>query len=436
MAASSLRLSLISPWPWRNTRPSRSCYHYYYDNNNNNTAWIFSKRYLVSSLSSTSAAPSAPHPEIPTDLTPSSPPPSSSSSYPLKWEAFRKKKVVMRVGYVGTNYRGLQKQRDENIRTIEEALEHALYNVGGIHDRNYGNLHKIAWVKSSRTDKGVHSLATTISLKLEIPDYAWRNDPDGVALANIVNSNLPDDIRVFSILPSQRRFDPRRECHVRNYSYLLPAEIIGITDNSSTAEVDYHISDFNGILSTFEGEHPFHNYTARSKYQKRPLRGHSKRRDKLYCEVLPAEIEEINGDSHFSNDETDASSDEELVTSSLDYSDSDVRVPSEDGLADERRNETSVIPIRARWLHERDEADRLSSAHWRKILQCSCGKLGWSFGMGFVELSICGESFMLHQVSSFLVYAKNFYFLFFIFLVKDRKMKQVYLMPALRVLLA
>ncbi|CAO2824808.1 unnamed protein product [Amaranthus hypochondriacus] len=171
---------------------------------------------------------------------------------PSKWEAFRKKKVVMRVGYVGSNYKGLQKQREDNIRTIEEALEIALYKAGGIRDSNFGNLHKIAWARSSRTDKGVHSLATTISLKLEIPEYAWENDPNGVVLANHVNSHLPDDIRVFSILPSQRSFDPRRECHIRNYSYLLPAEIIGVTSHSTAAEIDYNIQDFNGILNCFE----------------------------------------------------------------------------------------------------------------------------------------------------------------------------------------
>lgn len=61
----------------------------------------------------------------------------------------------MRVGYVGTNYRGLQMQRDESsLPTIEEELEAAIYKAGGIRDSNYGNLHKIGWARSSRTDKG------------------------------------------------------------------------------------------------------------------------------------------------------------------------------------------------------------------------------------------------------------------------------------------
>ena len=50
----------------------------------------------------------------------------------------------------------------------------------------------------------VHSLATMISLKMEIPDRAWEKDPDGIALANFINSNLPNNIKVFSILPAQR----------------------------------------------------------------------------------------------------------------------------------------------------------------------------------------------------------------------------------------
>lgn len=43
-----------------------------------------------------------------------------------------------------------------------------------------------------------------ISMKMEIPENAWTNDPDGISLAYYVNSHLPDNIKVFCIVPSQR----------------------------------------------------------------------------------------------------------------------------------------------------------------------------------------------------------------------------------------
>ncbi|MCE3050279.1 hypothetical protein HAX54_046809 [Datura stramonium] len=88
--------------------------------------------------------------------------------------------------------------------SIEGELEKAISKAGGIRDSNFGNLYKIGWARSSRTDKGVHSLATMISLKMEIPRDAWEDDPSGIILANCVNSNLPENIRVFSILPSKK----------------------------------------------------------------------------------------------------------------------------------------------------------------------------------------------------------------------------------------
>lgn len=38
---------------------------------------------------------------------------------------------------------------------IEGELEVAIYKAGGILESNYGDLHKIGWARSSRTDKGV-----------------------------------------------------------------------------------------------------------------------------------------------------------------------------------------------------------------------------------------------------------------------------------------
>lgn len=49
-----------------------------------------------------------------------------------------------------------------------------------------------------------------------------------------------------------RSFDARRECNIRRYSYLLPAEVIGIKNNLTSEEINYHLSSFNGILNAFE----------------------------------------------------------------------------------------------------------------------------------------------------------------------------------------
>lgn len=42
-----------------------------------------------------------------------------------------------------------------NFVAIEGELEVAIYKAGGIRDSNFGDLHKIGWARSSRTDKGV-----------------------------------------------------------------------------------------------------------------------------------------------------------------------------------------------------------------------------------------------------------------------------------------
>ena len=54
---------------------------------------------------------------------------------------------------------GLQIQRDHAGGTVEDVLQEALYAAGCILTSNAGELHKIGWKRSSRTDKGVHALA-------------------------------------------------------------------------------------------------------------------------------------------------------------------------------------------------------------------------------------------------------------------------------------
>lgn len=93
-----------------------------------------------------------------------------------------KRKVALFVAYVGSSFRGegkifmqsvmrkpalydicnasgLQIQTKDPGGTVEDVLQQAIYEMGGILPSNYGTLQKVGWSRSSRTDKGVHAMA-------------------------------------------------------------------------------------------------------------------------------------------------------------------------------------------------------------------------------------------------------------------------------------
>ena len=90
--------------------------------------------------------------------------------------------IVVKIGYIGTNYQGFQKQKHTR-NTIQNIIEEALY-------KSFNE--KIKVIGASRTDKGVHALAQMIQFK-EVKSI------DAEKYVYILNNKLPKDIRAYNL---------------------------------------------------------------------------------------------------------------------------------------------------------------------------------------------------------------------------------------------
>ncbi len=128
----------------------------------------------------------------------------------------KKLKVSMIVGYNGSGYRGLQV--NPGTETIEQELETTLYKLGYISDDNHGDLHKIAWSRAARTDKGVHAAANVVAFKLLLGAEETFED-----VRARLNAALPTQIRVLNIARSMNSFDAKTSASSRTYEYIIPS---------------------------------------------------------------------------------------------------------------------------------------------------------------------------------------------------------------------
>jgi len=126
---------------------------------------------------------------------------------------FKKRKVAVFFAYLGEGYHGMQ--RNPGVRTIEDAMEDALHQAGCISDANRGELSKIGWMRSARTDKGVNAVGQVVSAKLVI-------DPTETLMER-VNAALPPGLACLGYHRVTAGFCARKMCDRRRYEYVLPA---------------------------------------------------------------------------------------------------------------------------------------------------------------------------------------------------------------------
>ena len=140
------------------------------------------------------------------------------------------KRTALKIGYIGTNFHGFQRQPD--VRTVEEELIYHLRKLGYIDD-----LKKSRFRIAGRTDAGVHSLGNVISFQ-----------SDKEVQVNEINNSLPDDIQILAKAPVRYAFKPRY-AQMRQYRYLLFH--------------DLGIDKLNEVAEIFKGTHNFTNFTKR-----------------------------------------------------------------------------------------------------------------------------------------------------------------------------
>lgn len=168
-----------------------------------------------------------------------------------------KRKVALYVCYDGSAYAGLQK--NEGVSTVGDVLETALFRAGAIRESNFGDLGKVGWTVSARTDKGVSAASNVVAFKAAFPrngdasDDVAAKEIDFAALVAAVNKELPPDVRVLGAAKPTSSFSAKDACAGRRYEYLLPCEAL--------AGGSGELSKLATILQQFEGTHSYHNFT-------------------------------------------------------------------------------------------------------------------------------------------------------------------------------
>lgn len=167
-----------------------------------------------------------------------------------------------------------------------------------ITEDNAADPKKVSWMRACRTDKGVHACGQVVSLKMLL-----RNEYEGLAeaaeekevlkrIAEGLNSQLPEQIRIFAVKRTTGSFHAKERTDSRIYEYLLPTYVFRPVDREPytkvgpgrtaedvvgpmTSEISPEekeklphwripsdaLERIRGMFKTYIGYHSYHNFT-------------------------------------------------------------------------------------------------------------------------------------------------------------------------------
>lgn len=159
-------------------------------------------------------------------------------------------KILMKIGFLGTNYSGYQVQ--PNAITVQGTLQDAIERIFG---------KKYPLTGCSRTDSGVH--ANEFFCTVELDDYTGSLTNNVARIPAAMNSVLPADISVFDVKRVDDSFHVRYNVKYKEYEYLIWNRR---TKNPFYADRAYHyphplnISKMVEAAEFFCGRHDFSSF--------------------------------------------------------------------------------------------------------------------------------------------------------------------------------
>ena len=155
--------------------------------------------------------------------------------------------LALGIEYNGTGFCGSQSQLEQ--RTVQIELEKAISQVAA---------EQVRLEFSSRTDSGVHATNQVIGFESDSfrENYNWRQG---------INSYLPDDIAVHTLVTVAPNFDVRRSSRWRRYLYVFGEcdHIPAIGRNLATwVAPGLNVDAMNSQAQSLLGEHDFTSFRA------------------------------------------------------------------------------------------------------------------------------------------------------------------------------
>jgi len=182
-----------------------------------------------------------------------------------------KRQVLLICQYLGTGYHGSTWNTDKP--AIENTVHDAIAKAGGIEEkRNLGDMKKLNWSRSSRTDKGVHAALNVFSMRISMFD-----DTEKMIIA--INGNLSDTIRIVDIKRGTKKFNARSACSSRLYNYLLPSYLLSKGANGEDGSFrisEEELKATETLWQLFAGTHAFHNFTKGMQHKSKGVKRHIK----------------------------------------------------------------------------------------------------------------------------------------------------------------